>query len=278
VCEIAQLARYLMPSTTATTARIFPVGLPDYRVHLKDTPLVEILSHLRGNAETGALFVEREDPDGRQKRKEIYVRDGRLLHVAASERDELLGEYLIRRGALERPELERCLEAISVQGGRLGDTLVSLGLVDALDVFRAIRDLGRDRVAALCTWPLGVVTFYRGTEPTHVEFPLDLDLASPMMAGVLLTQQAQPSTEGLAQDRIVTVGPRAPSMASRKERGSVPTVLLLLQQLATRGLTVKACVEELALVRVPKGSRSISEKEAMASIVVGKALGWITLT
>jgi serine/threonine-protein kinase len=273
--EIPTLSKYLMPSTTATTLRVSPVGIPDYQVTLSDTPLLEILAKLRANADTGALFVERKEGDGVQKRKEIYVRDGRLLHVASSERDELLGEYLIRRGALERHELEFALDIIATRGGRLGDTLVSLCIVDAVDIFRAIRDLGRDRVAALCSWTRGQVSFYRGTAPQHVEFPLDLDLASPMMAGVLV---ASPGLSGfeLPQPHFSVVsGPRAPSMGSRRERGTVPIALLLVQQLATRGLTVAGCIEELTLVRMPKGSRSITEREAAAALVVGRVLGWI---
>jgi serine/threonine-protein kinase len=275
VWQIPSLSRYLVPSSTATTSRVFPVGVPDYQIQLSDSSLLEMLARLRIDADTGVLFVERKDPSGAVKRKEIYVREGRLLHVAATDRDELLGEYLIRRGALERGELEYCLEVIGNQGGRLGDTLVSLGLVDALDVFRAIRDLGRDRVAALCSWNQGLVTFYRGILPTHVEFPLDLDLASPMMAGVLVATQGLPHVELPAEERVVVAGPRAPTMASRKERGSVPIALLLAQQLANRGLTVDTCVKEVLAVRLPHGSRTISEREVVAALVVGKILGWI---
>jgi serine/threonine protein kinase len=273
--EIPALSKYLMPSTTATTLRVSPVGIPDYQVTLSDTPLLEILAKLRANADTGALFVERKEGDGVQKRKEIYVRDGRLLHVASSERDELLGEYLIRRGALERHELEFALDIIATRGGRLGDTLVSLCIVDAVDIFRAIRDLGRDRVAALCSWTRGQVSFYRGTVPHHVEFPLDLDLASPMMAGVLVASPGLSGFELPQPHRIVFSGPRAPTMGSRRERGTVPIALLLVQQLATRGFTVAGCIEELTAVRMPKGARNITEREAAAALVVGRVLGWI---
>lgn len=274
--ELPSLARYLMPSSTATTSRIYQVGIPDYQIDLRDKSLLEILAQLRANLETGALFVERRDDSGTQKRKEIYLRDGRLLHVASSERDELLGEYLIRRGRLERQQLEDALDAISWEGGRLGDTLVSMGFVDGLDVFRAIRDLGRDRVAALCSWKRGVVSFYRGVEPGQVEFPLDLDLASPMMAGVLVATMG--ATADVMPDRqlIVSPGVRAPAMASRRERGAVPLALVLLQQLATQGLTVQGCIHELTSVAMPKGARSIAEKEALAALVVAKILGWVS--
>ncbi|HMA97621.1 MAG TPA: DUF4388 domain-containing protein, partial [Polyangiaceae bacterium] len=274
--EAPSLSRYLMPSSTATTSRIYQVGIPDYQIDLRDKSLLEILAQLRANSETGALFVERRDDSGTQKRKEIYLREGRLLHVASSERDELLGEYLIRRGRLERQQLEDALDAIAWEGGRLGDTLVSMGFVDGLDVFRSIRDLGRDRVAALCSWRRGNVSFYRGVEPGQVEFPLDLDLASAMMAGVLVATMGTASEVLPDRQRIVSPGACAPAVASRRERGVVPIALLLLQQLATQGLTVQGCINGLTSVTMPNGARSIAEKEAIAALVVARVLGWIS--
>lgn len=238
--------------------------------------MLQILARLRSNVETGALFVERRDRTGLPRRKEIYLRNGRLLHVASSERDELLGEYLVRRGALTRRELEDALVRLSEEGARLGDTLVAMSLVSAVDVFRAIRDQGRDRVAALCAWSRGTATFYRGTAPTRVEFPLDLDLASPMMAGVFVATQGDPRTIIASGDARVSLGPRAPAMASRRERGTAPIALLQVQTLATLGHTVNECVADIVATPPPNGTRSITDKEATAALHVGKVLGWVS--
>ncbi|HYJ10867.1 MAG TPA: serine/threonine-protein kinase, partial [Polyangiaceae bacterium] len=137
--EINELARHLLPSTTATTSRIFEPGVPDYQALLRDTSMLEVLAHMRQKGETGALFVERARSMGASVRKELYLSGGRLLHVASSEREELLGEYLVRRGRLQREQLEAALGSLQRFGGRLGDTLIGLGLVDAVDVFRTIR-------------------------------------------------------------------------------------------------------------------------------------------
>ncbi|MFO0570033.1 MAG: hypothetical protein U0263_30595 [Polyangiaceae bacterium] len=87
-----------------------------------------------------ALFVERADRTGSPQRKEIYLKAGRLHRVASTDRSELLGEYLVRRNAISREQLETALGALSRFGGRLGDTVIGLGYVEAVDVFRAIRD------------------------------------------------------------------------------------------------------------------------------------------
>src|SRR5258706_11249400 len=168
--------------------------------------MLDVLAQMRRDRETGALFVERSDRTGAPQRKELYLKKGRLHHVASSDRTELLGEYLVRRGALRREQLELALGSLSNYGGRLGDTVIALGFAEAVDVFRAIRDQGRDRVAALCGWRRGSVTFYRETEPGHVEFPLDLDLASPMMAGTIVQAQGNPRTLLPSGDHRVVPG------------------------------------------------------------------------
>ncbi len=276
VRDVETLERHLMPSTTAMTARLFEVGVPDYQTSLTDESMLTVLARLRILEETGALFVERRDKAGQPRRKEIYVKDGRLLHVASSERDELLGEYLVRRGSLSRTELDAALARLTGEGGRLGDTLVSMGLVDAVDVFRAIRDQGRDRVAALCNWSTGVATFYRGTAPLRVGFPLDLDLASPMMAGVFMVSSGQPRALLPAGDSLVLPGPRAPAMASRRERGAAPLSLVSVQRLATEGLRLDDCLQRITAVRPAQGMRQITEKEAAAAFHVAHVLGWVS--
>src|SRR5690606_39308114 len=59
--NIEDLARHLLPSTTATTNRLFEPGVPDYQVLLKDTSMLKVLARMRQGAETGALFVHTRD-------------------------------------------------------------------------------------------------------------------------------------------------------------------------------------------------------------------------
>jgi hypothetical protein len=273
--DVHEIARHLLPSTTATTSRVFEPGAPDYSVLLRDTGMLKVLGHLRTRRESGALFVQRSLGGGRASRKEMYLEKGRLHHVASSEREELLGEYLVRRGKLTREQLETALGALSLFGGRLGDTLIGLGIVDAVDVFRAIRDQGRDRVAAICTWEEGLVSFYRGTSPTRVDFPLDLDLASPMMAGCILATQGEPrSLLPLGSTRILA-GPRAEAAASSKERGTAPASLHIVAGLVGEGLSVDEALERLVAYHPANDARIITTKEACAALVTAQALGWI---
>ena len=252
--------------------QLFEPGVPDYQAMLADTPLIAVLARLRRDHETGALFVERHE---RERRREIYLGQGKLLHVAASERDELLGEYLVRRGVLERAELDASLGTIAQQGGRLGDTLVARGLVDAVDIFRAIRDLGRDRVAAICGWRDGLVTFYRGNPPGRVDFPLDLDLASPMMAGVIVVSHGNPRALLPGGATLLAPGPRFHESSDPQERGTAPSSLQMIPMLLPERVSVDQTLSRLTAMRVGRGGRSIAEAEACAALLTAFELGWV---
>jgi hypothetical protein len=192
--------------------------------------------------------------------------------VASSEKNELLGEYLVRRGSLTRDALEQALSELGNYGGRLGDTLIALRLVDAVDVFRAIRDQGRDRVAAMCAWKDGMATFYRGTAPHHVEFPLDLDLASAMMAGVILGNEGDPSRALPAEETRVIPGPRFELTLDPKELGRIPSSLHHVARRAGEQQTVATLMR--ALTQRTEGT-PVGAREAAAAIETARLLGWI---
>jgi serine/threonine-protein kinase len=188
--KIEELARFL-PDSSISTIELTGPGSPDFSANLASAAMLDVLMRILREHATGALFAEYPaDERGEAGRKELYFHAGRLHHVASSNASELLGEYLVRRGKLAREELDMALAVLPRYDGRMGDTLIALGLVDAVDVFRAIREQGRDRVCDLFLWKRGKVAFYGGAQERHVEFPLDLDVPSLMLAGL---EAAQPN-------------------------------------------------------------------------------------
>jgi serine/threonine-protein kinase len=186
--EIEEFARFF-PAASATTSQLTGPGTPDFRDQIGPRTMLETLMLVLVQRETGVLFAEHADGEGasspsRGGKKELYFVQGKLHHVASSNAHELLGEYLVRRKKLAREELDFALAVLPRYGGRMGDTLISMGLVGPVDIFRAIREQGRDRVADLFLWRGGQLSFYRGQTAPHVEFPLDLELPALMLAGL----------------------------------------------------------------------------------------------
>jgi serine/threonine-protein kinase len=244
--EIEELARHL-PMRTATTNQLTGPGAPDFQEDLAAVPMLMILLNVLEARETGVIFAERDaGAGGEARRKELYFTDGKLHHVASSNAHELLGEYLVRRGKLAREELDLALAVLPRYMGRRGDTLNSLGLVGPVDIFRAIREQGRDRVADLFAWKQGKVTFYRGQVAPHVEFPLDLDLPGLMLAGLEVLMPADAPldiyrprldmTLGASDEKARFRGVAWPPLAARVlSIASTPKPLRDVLRMAARG-------------------------------------------
>ncbi len=178
--DVEDLARFLPPGSV--TALMVPgIGTPDFQEVMSPDALLTIFARIATTEGAGVLFAERHDHPGR---KELYFRSGHLHHVASSDASELLGECLVRKGVLSREELSLSLAVLPRYGGRMGDTLIALGLVNAFDVFRAIREQGQDKVVDLFRWTEGRLTLYLGEPSVQVEFPLELELGPLMMAGL----------------------------------------------------------------------------------------------
>jgi serine/threonine-protein kinase len=274
--DIDELARHLLPSTTMKTGRLYEPGVPDFADQLAETTMLTILARMRHQRETGALFVERGDESNSRVRKEIYLRSGRLLHVASSSRDELLGQYLVRRGKLTADQLDQVLAAMESFGGRLGDTILGLKMLDVVDLFRAIRDQGRDRVGQLCAWSAGKVAFYRDTAPGPVQFPLDLDLASAMMAGAIFASEGKP--ESLLPDAgaRVLAGPEVARARDHRELGTSPITLQRIPPMLDKQPTIAEVVDRLTRPPASGTERVVRPREALAALVVARELGWIS--
>ncbi|HVU50511.1 MAG TPA: DUF4388 domain-containing protein, partial [Polyangia bacterium] len=130
--------------------------------------------------------------------KEIFLVGGAPESVSSSLPSERFGEYLVAKEVLGRGDLELALGMLPHYNGKLGDTLVALGLLRPLDVFRLLSQQVRDRVIDVFGWTEGTFAFFRGTTNPAEGFPLGLDTFEILGAGVvtlpgeLLEQRFEP--------------------------------------------------------------------------------------
>lgn len=242
---IDELARFLPPKT-ATTNRVAGVDAPDFVDEVSLATLVTVLVRVLESAATGVLFAEGPSEsrrlhrkDNGPGRKELYFVGGRLHHVASNNASELFGEYLVRRKIISREELDFALAVLPRYGGRMGDTLIALGLVGSLDIFRAIRDQGRARMVDLFQWNTGKLTFYTSQAPPHVEFPLDLDLPPLILAGVEAACPGEAPVRAW-RDRLDAVVTRAAAAPARLLAAGWPSSARRLIDAVDRPTSVRA--------------------------------------
>jgi eukaryotic-like serine/threonine-protein kinase len=118
-------------------------------------------------------------------KKEIYVRDGQPEYVSSNVASELFGNYLVTKGVLSDGELAMALAMMPHYGGKLGDTLVGLGLLKPLEVFRHLTRQVRTKIIDVCTWNKGTFGWYAGRENPREAFPLDFNAFEILGAGAL---------------------------------------------------------------------------------------------
>jgi len=118
-------------------------------------------------------------------KKEIYVRDGQPEYVSSNVASELFGNYLVSKNVLSDGELAMALAMMPHYGGKLGDTLVGLGLLKPLEVFRHLTRQVRTKIIDVCTWNKGQFGWYAGRENPREAFPLDFNAFEILGAGAM---------------------------------------------------------------------------------------------
>jgi serine/threonine-protein kinase len=147
----------------------FPTDAVD-RGALDRARLPTRLFHLAVRRETGAFVLS----DGPRKKRIFFV-EGSPECVTSTDKKELLGEFLIRRGQVLRMEVEMALAMLPRFGGRLGDALVGIGVLRPIELFRAIHDQTQERLVETFRWTAGEMAFARGVRSQEETFPLGVD-------------------------------------------------------------------------------------------------------
>ena len=170
---------------------------PDDQGQLSDTPAIQLLYQLTIRSATGLLAVAVGGI-----RKDIYFCDGAPVFVRSNVSTELFGTYLVSQGVISDGELAMALAMMPHYGGKLGDTLVGLGLVKPLEVFRLLARQVRDKLVEFCTWSKGTFSWYADLENPSDAFPLDLNCREVIGAGALaLPDRAVVSWGNLVRDK-----------------------------------------------------------------------------
>jgi len=167
-----ELARHLPPSSRtpteeqrgrlAATSETFAMSPKFGMLHILARAFLE--------RETGLYLCEQAGV-----RKEVYVADGEPVYVTSNQASELLGEYLVRVGVIDRTELDLALAVMPRFEGRLGDTLTALGLVEPLLLVRHIANKVREQLLGVFEWSEGSVSFYRNAAAPESSFNLGLE-------------------------------------------------------------------------------------------------------
>ena len=187
--QFEELVRHLPVHTPTSTHD--EVNQPKRRGLLEMESPSNILLSLATSSDTGALICEK---DGH--RKEVYVKDGLAVYVGSNESAELLGEYLVENGVVERMELEMALALLPKFHGHLGDTLIALGMLTAVELFKHISGQIEQRFNDLLSWDKGKYEFFEGVEVRRGVLEVQIDMVA-MVRNHLLSQMDEISGDDI---------------------------------------------------------------------------------
>ncbi len=156
--------------------------------------VLALVNRIVAKRRTGMLRLDEERPDGSAKRKKIYFVDGKPEFASSTMREELLGEYLVRNGTCMRMEVDMALAVLPRHGGRLGDALVSLGVLRPAQLFVAVRGQVRERYLEALRWERGRWAFVPNARSEEESYPIELGGLELVRDGVIAT--GLPTIEG----------------------------------------------------------------------------------
>lgn len=140
---------------------------------------LSVLQMLNLARATGRLRIS-----SRTNRAEVFFEQGNITFAGIANRASRLGESLVGRGDIAQEELDRVLANGSPNGMKLGERLVSSGLVEAEAVRAAVAAQIRDVVYEIVRWREGKFAFREGERPVDEDILNDAPLDHLMLEGV----------------------------------------------------------------------------------------------
>jgi serine/threonine-protein kinase len=257
VTRYPELARF-----ASSPALQWDVELPSDAIdrgQLDPARLPTRIFHMAVRRETGVLVLQ----DGPRKKRTFFV-EGSPECVTSTEKHELLGEFLIRRGQVLRMELEMALAVLPRFGGRIGDALVGIGVLRPIELFRAIHDQTQERLVEIFRWKRGEIAFARGMRSQEETFPLGVDTYELIGRGI---------RHGYSYDELESM--LAPVREEVVEPVAVPPVRLEMFRLPEReaavidAVTGKTTLSKLVAERTASGASD--PEEVLRGVFLGLA-------
>ncbi|HXO21951.1 MAG TPA: DUF4388 domain-containing protein [Thermoanaerobaculia bacterium] len=142
-----------------------------YRGDLGETALPEILYTVDRFQVPGVIEASRQGIV-----KQVYIKEGNVVHALSNDRDDSLGSFLQHSGLLTPEAYRDTMRERERSNKRYGVLLIESGLLSPEEIYRAIRQQIEAIVWSLFYWQDGKVTFnigeFREPETVRILLPM----------------------------------------------------------------------------------------------------------
>jgi hypothetical protein len=147
--------------------------------NLKTVSFPDILQLLATGKKTGILQVSTG-----ARQKEVAFREGNIIYASAiNSSEDLLGNLLLKRGKIQKGDLERAISLHKQTGRQLGTTLVDLNLFEKEEIIECLKLQIEEIVYNLFSWQEGEFKFAEGVAPKKLQFSIELNTMNIIMEG-----------------------------------------------------------------------------------------------
>ena len=129
--------------------------------------------------ETGVLRLHRGESE-----KSVYIKDGNIVFAGSNDRDDRLGQVLLRTGKVDLESLTSATERSIHDGKRLGTVLVENGWLQAQDLVWGVIAQVEEILFSVFEWTSGSYQLKLGDLPTKEVITLNVNSADILMRGI----------------------------------------------------------------------------------------------
>lgn len=150
-----------------------------YTGNLEETYLTDMLALILQYQVPGVMEISNEDCE-----KQIYLRDGIVVHAASTDKADRLGAHLYREGLLSREDLLVTMRERDGSDKRHGQVILERGLLSPKDLYEAIRGQMEAIVWSVFRWQKGQVTFKIGDLDKQDQIQIYLPIRQVIVRGI----------------------------------------------------------------------------------------------
>jgi len=150
-----------------------------FRGDLESDALPEILATIHRHGVPGVLECTSGDVT-----KCVFFATGDIIFATSTDREESLGESLLREGLITEDELRLSSDELRRNPGRRhGTVLVQMGFLEPHELGAAVRNQVQSIVWSLFSWTSGAVTFRVGTFREDEVYKIKIPTARAILDG-----------------------------------------------------------------------------------------------
>lgn len=177
---------------------------------LDDFLLPDIFRLLSGARKTGRLEVVRSAGRG-----DVFFRDGEVYFAESTLSRELVGQKLVRSGALTDGQLMSALDGQAESGGRLGEVLLASDGVTPEQLQTALMSQVEDAVFDLLRWEAGEFEWSPGVESSP-EIAIAVSVENLIMEGSRRLDELALITRKIpSEESVIAMAPAPPEGAAQ---------------------------------------------------------------